>query len=122
MTVNNETGVIQPLDRLVSTCSRTGAWSHSDAVQAFGHIPLEFQSLGLDLMSVSAHKIGGPVGVGALVVRRGITPCPIGLGGGQEGRIRSGTLPVAWRLIRCCRHQGCRGACGRVSPAHQPTR
>jgi cysteine desulfurase len=46
-------------------------------------------------MSVSAHKIGGPVGVGALVVRRGITPCPIGLGGGQEGRIRSGTLPVA---------------------------
>jgi len=64
-------------------------------VQAFGHIPLEFQSLGLDLMSVSAHKIGGPVGVGALVVRRGITPCPIGLGGGQEGRIRSGTLPVA---------------------------
>ena len=95
MTVNNETGVIQPLDRLVSTCSRTGAWSHSDAVQAFGHIPLEFQSLGLDLMSVSAHKIGGPVGVGALVVRRGITPCPIGLGGGQEGRIRSGTLPVA---------------------------
>jgi len=93
--VNNETGVIQPLDDLVAASSRTGAWSHSDAVQAFGHLPLDFHAMGLDLMSVSAHKIGGPIGIGALTVRRGITPAPIGLGGGQEGRIRSGTLPVA---------------------------
>ena len=93
--VNNETGVIHPLDGLVAASSRTGAWSHSDAVQALGHVPLDFHATGLDLMSVSAHKIGGPVGIGALVVRRGVTPAPIGLGGGQEGRIRSGTLPVA---------------------------
>ena len=95
MRVNNETGVIQPLDGLVTASSRTGAWSHSDAVQAFGHIPLDFHAMNLDLMSVSAHKIGGPVGIGALAVRRGITPAPIGLGGGQEGRLRSGTPPVA---------------------------
>jgi aminotransferase, class V len=93
--VNNETGVIHPLDGLIAASSRTGAWSHSDAVQALGHVPLDFHVTGLDLMSVSAHKIGGPVGIGALAVKRGVTPAPIGLGGGQEGRIRSGTLPVA---------------------------
>ena len=88
--VNNETGVIHPLDGLIAASSRTGAWSHSDAVQALGHVPLDFHDTGLDLMSVSAHKIGGPVGIGALAVKRGVTPAPIGLGGGQEG-----TLPVA---------------------------
>ena len=95
MAVNNETGVTQPLSHVVEQARRVGAWSHSDAVQAFGHIPLSFGDSGVDLMSLSAHKIGGPVGIGALLVRRGVSPSPIGLGGGQESRIRSGTNSVA---------------------------
>ena len=95
MAVNNETGIRQPFEPLVMHAQRAGAWSHSDAVQAFGHVPLDFGASELDLMSISAHKIGGPVGIGALLVRRGVAPAPIGLGGGQEQRIRSGTSPVA---------------------------
>jgi cysteine desulfurase len=64
-------------------------------VQAFGHLPVHFGESGLDLLSVSAHKLGGPVGIGALVVRRGVTLAPSGFGGGQEARLRSGTVPVA---------------------------
>ncbi len=95
MAVNNETGVILPLERLVTTAAAHGAWSHSDAVQALGHIPIQFHASALDLMSISAHKIGGPVGIGALLVKRGIVPAAIGPGGGQEADLRSGTVPVA---------------------------
>jgi cysteine desulfurase len=95
MWVNNETGAVQPIPDVVGLAHSVGALAHSDAVQAFGHLPLEFGASGLDLLSVSAHKLGGPVGIGALVVRRGVDLKPSGFGGGQEARLRSGTVPVA---------------------------
>lgn len=95
MAVNNETGILQPLEPLRRAARAVGAWFHTDAVQALGHVPLDFREGGFDLMSVSAHKVGGPVGVGALAVRRSVKPGPIGLGGGQEREIRSGTGTVA---------------------------
>lgn len=93
--VNNETGVIQDVAAIAETAHAVGAWAHSDAVQALGHVPVNVTEAGLDLVSVSAHKIGGPVGIGALVVRRGVRLAPVGFGGGQEARLRSGTVPVA---------------------------
>lgn len=93
-TVNNETGTIQPVAQLAELARSRGAWFHTDAVQALGHVPFDFAALGLDLASLSAHKVGGPVGIGALLVRRGVELAPYGLGGAQEGRIRSGTVPV----------------------------
>ncbi len=93
--VNNETGVIQDTGRFAEQCRRVGAWSHSDAVQALGHRPVDFESAGLDLMAVSGHKVGGPVGIGALVVRREVSPAPLSHGGGQERQLRSATVPVA---------------------------
>ena len=95
MWVNNETGAVQPIPQAVALAHDVGARAHSDAVQAFGHLPLHFGKSGLDLLSVSAHKLGGPVGIGALVVRRGVALAPSGFGGGQEARVRSGTVPVA---------------------------
>ncbi len=91
MTVNNETGVVQPLDPVLAAARSAGAWCHTDAVQAFGHLPLNFTGLGVDALTVSAHKIGGPVGVGALVLRRELTLASPGFGGGQERQVRSGT-------------------------------
>lgn len=95
MWVNNETGAIQPVAEAAVLAHATGALAHSDAVQAFGHLPVDIAASGLDLASVSAHKLGGPVGIGALVVRRGTPLSPQGFGGGQEARLRSGTVPVA---------------------------
>lgn len=95
MAVNNETGIVQPVDEVVRLAARAGTWVHSDAVQALGHLPVDFSASGLDMMSLSAHKIGGPVGVGALLVRREVAPLPVGLGGRQEREVRSGTVPVA---------------------------
>ncbi len=92
MWVNNESGAVQPVGVLAEACRTVGAWSHSDAVQAFGHVPFDFGASGLDLATLSAHKIGGPVGIGALLARRGVSPAPIVFGGGQERGIRSGTL------------------------------
>jgi cysteine desulfurase len=69
-----------------------GAWSHSDAVQAVGHLPVDFAASGLDLMTVTAHKLGGPVGIGALIARREVALEPVLHGGGQERDVRSGTL------------------------------
>lgn len=93
--VGNETGVVQDLDPWVERAHGRGAWVHTDAVQALGHVPVDFRGDGVDLMSLSAHKVGGPVGIGALLVRRGVTLAPAGLGGEQEGGIRSGTQSVA---------------------------
>lgn len=93
--VNNETGAVQPMGQVVELGRAIGARVHSDAVQALGHVEVDFAASGLDLMSVSAHKLGGPVGVGALVVRRGVEVAPSGFGGVQEARLRSGTVPVA---------------------------
>lgn len=95
MWVNNETGAVQPLGVVVEACRRAGVRVHSDAVQALGHLPVSFAASGLDAMTLSAHKVGGPVGVGALVVRRDAPLATVSHGGGQERTLRSGTVPVA---------------------------
>ena len=95
MWVNNETGAVQPVAQVAAVARAAGVWCHSDAVQAAGHLPVDFAGSGLDLLSVSGHKVGGPVGIGALLVRRGVTLAPSGVGGGQEARLRSGTVPTA---------------------------
>ncbi len=95
MAVNNETGVVQPLTALRDAAHEVGAWFHTDAVQALGHVPFHFSSDGHDLATLTAHKVGGPVGIGALLARREARPRPIGLGGGQEREIRSGTQMAA---------------------------
>ncbi|MDQ7992718.1 MAG: cysteine desulfurase family protein [Propionicimonas sp.] len=95
MWVNNETGVVQPVAEVTAAAHAAGVWCHSDAVQAVGHLPVDFAGSGLDLLSLSAHKVGGPVGIGALLVRRGVRLAAPGFGGGQEAKLRSGTVPVA---------------------------
>lgn len=95
MWVNNETGVIQDVAGIVERAHAGGALAHSDGVQALGHLPIDFAATGLDLLSLSAHKLGGPVGVGALIVRRGTRLQASGFGGGQEAKLRSGTVPTA---------------------------
>jgi cysteine desulfurase len=97
MTVNNEIGVIQPLADIARLAHGVGALMHTDAAQAVGKIPLEGIMPRLDLLSLSAHKIYGPKGVGALMVREGVQLRPQMMGGGQEGKggIRSGTLSPA---------------------------
>jgi len=96
MLVNNETGVIQDVAAIAAACHRRGALLHVDAAQAAGRVPIDVGALDVDLMSLSAHKIHGPQGVGALYVRRLPRPAlvPLQFGGGQEGGLRSGTLPV----------------------------
>jgi len=91
MLANNETGVIQPVAEAARLAHAHGALLHCDAVQAFGKLPLAPTSLGADLVTLSAHKLGGPPGVGALVVREGLEPTPLQRGGGQEQRRRAGT-------------------------------
>lgn len=95
MWVNNETGTIQPVDEIVALAHGADSWVHSDAVQAVGHVPVHFGESGLDLMSVSAHKVGGPVGVGALIARRELPLRAYAFGGGQERDLRSGTAAPA---------------------------
>ncbi|WP_462166103.1 cysteine desulfurase family protein [Frankia sp. AiPs1] len=95
MWANSEVGTVQPVARLAAVARRYGVPFHTDAVQAFGQIPVALGGDGPDAITVSAHKIGGPVGVGALVVRRGLVLEPHTHGGGQERDIRSGTLNTA---------------------------
>ncbi|MCB9958469.1 MAG: cysteine desulfurase [Rhodospirillaceae bacterium] len=95
MAANNETGVIQPVAEVAALAHRYGALVHCDAVQAAGKVPLALGTLGADLVSLSAHKLGGPQGVGALVVRDGLPVRPLLRGGGQERRRRAGTENVA---------------------------
>lgn len=94
MLANNETGVLQPVSEAAAIAHEHGWLVHCDAVQAMGKIEVSFRELGIDLMSVSAHKLGGPQGVGALVVRDGLDPDPLLRGGGQERRRRAGTENV----------------------------
>src|SRR5260221_3513568 len=96
MAVNNEIGVIQPLAEIGAMADAKGAWFHSDAAQAAGKIPLDVEAMGIDLMSLSAHKLYGPKGIGALYVRRRprVRLTPLFHGGGQERGLRSGTLPT----------------------------
>ena len=93
--VNNETGVIQPMDDLKRLAQKHGARIHYDAVQAAGKIPLDFTRLGVDFLTLSAHKLGGPQGVGALICGAGYAGNPFIRGGGQEKRRRAGTENVA---------------------------
>jgi cysteine desulfurase len=95
MAANNVTGVLQPIAELARITVRHGALFHTDAVQAAGKIPLNVSRMPIDLLSVSAHKMHGPKGVGALFVRRGLKPAPLLHGGGQESGLRSGTENVA---------------------------
>ncbi|MFI4987774.1 MAG: cysteine desulfurase family protein [Alphaproteobacteria bacterium] len=95
MLANNETGVIQPLADVVALAHAHGALVHADAVQAAGKVALDFAGLGIDLMALSAHKLGGPVGVGALVVRQGLALASRQRGGGQERGRRAGTENLA---------------------------
>jgi cysteine desulfurase len=94
MLANNETGVIQPVKEAAQLARDHGVLVHCDAVQGPGKIPLDMEELGVDLLSLSAHKFGGPMGVGALVVREGAPVSPRQVGGGQEGFRRAGTQNV----------------------------
>ena len=91
MLANNETGAIQPIAEGVRIAQAHGALFHCDAIQGAGKIPLDFAALGADLISISAHKLGGPQGVGALVVREGVPLGGLQRGGGQERGRRAGT-------------------------------
>jgi cysteine desulfurase len=93
--VNNEVGTVQPVADAVALASAHGVPVHSDAVQGIGHMPFDFAASGLATAAVSAHKVGGPVGTGALLARRGAALSPLTHGGGQERRLRSGTVDVA---------------------------
>ena len=95
MWANNEVGTLQPVRQVAAIAGEHGATSHSDAVQAVGHIDVDFAASGLDLLSFTAHKLGGPYGIGALLARRELRLAPILHGGGQEREVRSGTLDVA---------------------------
>ncbi|MCL3860482.1 cysteine desulfurase family protein [Actinotalea sp. K2] len=94
MWANNEVGTVQPVEQVVALARAHGVPVHCDAVQAVGQLPVDFAASGLDAMTVSAHKVGGPVGVGALLARRGLDLTPVLHGGGQERGVRSGTLDV----------------------------
>lgn len=91
MLANNEVGTIQPVEELGKTLQRSGVLLHTDAVQAVGKIAVSVDELGVDMLTVSAHKLNGPKGVGALYVRHGVDIEPIIFGGGQERALRSGT-------------------------------
>jgi cysteine desulfurase len=96
MLVNNEIGVVQDIAAVGAICRARGVLLHVDAAQAAGRVPIDVATLDVDLMSLAAHKIHGPPGVGALYVRREPRPTllPLQFGGGQEGGLRSGTLPA----------------------------
>ena len=99
MLANNETGVIQPIAEVVALCKNHDALVHTDAVQAIGKMKVDFQQLGVDALSLSAHKIHGPVGVGALLIKNGCPITPVLHGGFQQNGLRPGSeacpLPVA---------------------------
>lgn len=95
MLVNNETGVIQPMAEAVAVARRYGAVVHCDAVQAGGRIPIDMAALGADFLTLSAHKLGGPQGAGALILGMGRDVAPLIRGGGQERGRRGGTENVA---------------------------
>lgn len=89
---NNEVGTIQPIAEIVRLAKKYDIPVHSDAIQSFGKIPLSYSELGLFALTISAHKLGGPIGVGALILKKGFDVTPLLHGGGQERDIRSGTI------------------------------
>ena len=94
MWANNEVGTIQPIDEVVAIATAHGIPVHTDAVQAVGAVPVDFAASGVDALTLTGHKLGGPYGVGALVLRRELSLTPLLHGGGQERDIRSGTLDM----------------------------
>ena len=131
MLANNETGVVQPVREAARLAHASGALLHCDAVQAFGKLPTALPDLGADILSVSAHKLGGPPGVGALVLGPDVEPSALLKGGGQESRRRAGTpnlpgiagfatalgLATDWDAIAGLREQLERGAMARCPDA-----
>ena len=95
MYANNEVGTIQPIKEIAQIAREKNIIFHTDAVQAVGKTPVDVKELGIDLLSISSHKINGPKGVGALYIRNGVKISPLILGGGQENGLRSGTENVA---------------------------
>ncbi len=95
MMANNETGVIIPVKEVARSAHEKGALFHTDAVQAVSKIPVDVRSMGIDMLSISAHKLHGPKGVGALFIRKGIEIPPFMLGGHQEKGMRAGTYNAA---------------------------
>ncbi len=95
MLANNETGVIQPISDVVSICDRLSVPVHADAVQAIGKLDVHFRELGVGSMTISAHKVHGPRGSGALITRHGHAPHPVFHGGFQQSAVRPGTESVA---------------------------
>jgi cysteine desulfurase len=95
MWANNEVGTVEPIAELAGVAAEFGVPMHSDAVQAIGQLPVDFGASGLSAMSVTAHKFGGPTGIGALLLRRDTACVPLLHGGGQERDVRSGTADVA---------------------------
>ena len=106
---NNEIGTVQPVAEIAAAARSVGALSHSDAVQALGQVPVDFAALGVDALTCSAHKLSGPKGVGAALIRRQLPREPLIYGGGQERGSRSGTENVAGIV-------GFAAAVGRVLP------
>jgi cysteine sulfinate desulfinase/cysteine desulfurase-like protein len=94
MWANNEVGTVQPVAELAALAADYQIPFHSDAVQAAGHLPLSLAGSGATALTITAHKLGGPVGVGALLLAKGAAPVPVLHGGGQERDVRSGTLDV----------------------------
>ena len=103
---NNEVGTIQPIDEITALAAAHGVPVHADAVSAYGHLPIDFAASGLAALSVSAHKIGGPLGIGALVLSRTATVVPLIHGGGQQRQVRSGTqdAPAAVAFAAAAQH------------------
>ena len=95
MWANNEVGTVQPISHIVEIAHEYGIPVHSDAVQAVGSLPVSFKESALDALTLSGHKIGGPMGIGALLLKREHKPVPVLHGGGQEREIRSGTLATS---------------------------
>lgn len=94
MWANNEVGTIQPVEQAAEAAAAVGATFHTDAVQAVGHIPVHLRAPGIASAAITAHKLGGPVGIGALVLGRDQKPTPLIHGGGHQRGLRSGTLDV----------------------------